>query len=793
MTVAVFAVSTALLAFEILLLRFFAIEHFHHFAYAVISAALLGGGASGTLLVLFRERVRGRERRLFRASVLAFVAALFLAPPLAHGLPFEPTALAWSSRAWLGLGAIQLVLALPFAAGGAAVLLAMLAAPERAPHMYAANLAGSGAGAVVALALLFVPPPWVPRVTPFKGLPQVEAFPAARRLAERWSPLGWVVAVRAPAFHAAPGLSLAFTGSVPPQVAVFSDGELVGAATEWRGDPARAAFLDWLPSAVAYQLGRRPRVLVLGAGPGLEVLSALDHGSPRVLAVELDRRVVGLAQAFVEPASDIYGDPHVSLVIGDARSFAARTRDRFDLVVLSPGEPFGSTAAGVHALAEDHATTVEALGAYLALLAPGGALAVTRWVRTPPRDNVKMILTAAAALRASGDRAPGEHLAFFRSWAAGTLVVRPGGFVANDLAQLRRFAASRLLDADWLAGPAPLGVPAFNRIARPVFREAALAAAAGPDSAARFAARYAFDVRPPTDDRPYFSHFLRLGLLGRLLALGAPSWLPFAEWGYVAVLATLVESAAVAAVLLVVPAAVLARRAPDMPLARLAVYFGAIGLGYLGVEMAFIQKLQLLLGHPVYAVTAALAALLVFSGLGSWWSARLGPARWPPAAAALVIGLEVALAPLAVRGAQPAALPLRAALAVLLIAPPAVLMGMPFPAGVRALVGERPGALAWAWAANGFASVIAASLATLLAIEIGFRFVLACGALCYSIAALAAYLPGVRSPPEEASSGSSSEVRGASKCAREGSERRFECSPATLLLRQSAEDIRDAL
>ncbi len=741
MAAAVFLISVALLAFEILLLRFFSVQAFHHFAYAILSIAMLGGGAAGTLLVLLGPRNRGRQRRAFWWSAATFPGLLAAASLVAGSLPFEPTALAWSGVAWRQSLVLALVLAVPFVAGTATVILAMLARPASAPALYAANLGGSGAGALLALLLLRVPPPSPPRVSPFKARPQVEAYPGARRVGERWGPLGWVVAVRTPAFHYAPGLSLAYRGPVPPQVALFVDGELVGGASAWRGDTAQAAFLDWLPTAAAYRIARARTVLVLGAGGGLEVLAALAHGAARVVAVELSPAVIDLTRAVLDSASDVYGDPRVELVVGDARSFVARTADRLDLVVLSPGEPFGTAAAGLHALSEDYLTTVEAVHAYLERLRPGGVLAMTRWTRAPPRDDPKMILTAAAALRAAGHAGVADRLVCLRSWATATVLVRPQGFGAADLAQLRAFAAARLLDADWLAGPPPDGVPIYNRVESPVARAAARAATQGPDSAAALAARYPFDVRPATDDRPYFSHFIRFGALRRLLALGAGNWLPFAEWGYVAVLATVLQGALVSAILMLAPAAVLAWRGRrgDTPLAVIGAYFGAIGLGYLGVEMAVVQQLQLLLGHPVYAVTAAVAGFLACSGAGSLGLGSRVPAWKAAAAVAALVVLELALAPAIVRAAQPLGLAARSAIGLAMLAPPALAMGAPFPAGLRALTAERPGALAWAWAVNGFASVIAAGLATLVAVEWGWRWVLLGGAACYVAATIAGY------------------------------------------------------
>jgi hypothetical protein len=448
----------------------------------------------------------------------------------------------------------------------------------------------------------------------------------------------------------------------------------------------------------------------------------------------------------------------VTRVATDGRTFAAVASGSWDLIVLPIAGGFGGGTIG--GLGEDYANTIGAYRAYLARLAPGGLLAITRWVDTPPRDAAKVLLTAAAALRRHRVADVAAALAVVRSWAAVTLLVRPDGFTARDVERLRAFARTRFFDVDWPAGPRG---EEFNRIDRPVFAEAARAAAEGPASAAAYARDYPFDIAPPTDDRPWAGRFLRLSSVPALLASSRGSWLPFAEWGYLALVATLLQSALIAALLILLPVLALTRRRHERggdaggaarPAARAmavsALYFGALGGAYLFVEIALIQKLTLLLGHPVHAAAAVLALCLAFSGAGSLWSDRLAPAAASRAALAAAVGaLVVAVALELMPLVQPLPFAGRLAASLLLLAPLATAMGMPFPLGLRRHAGGDA-AVAWAWAINGFASVVAASLAALVALEAGIRALLLAGATLYLIAAASARCRSLPRHPGEA-------------------------------------------
>ncbi len=778
---AVALISAGTLAYEILLVRAFAIQYFHHFAYMAIGVAMLGFGASGTFVSLLGDVGTERARRWFPWASIATVVLLIASPTIVHRISLDPTQLAWDSGQWPLLALTYLTLALPFGAGALAVLLALSRDSDRPGVVYGASFAGSALGALVSLiALGIFPPeralavpsvmaglgamlavdrfgpaargrlyagvalaaalivfwyrPWDVGVTPYKGLPQVEAYPGARRIAERTGPTGWVVAVEAGAFRHAPGLSLGYDGPFPRQTALFVDGELAGAVQ--RTTAEGPALLDWLPSAAAYAVGSSGEVLVLGAGGGTEVWSALWHGAERVTAVELQPALVQLTQE-LGPPMPAGGRAAVEWVVGDARSYTARTDRRFERVILSAGGGLGGAAAGVHSLSEDFLHTREAYEGYLELLREGGILAVTGWLAVPARENPRKILTAVEALRSLRPEAVGRGIVVMHSWATVTILVRPSGFSPGEIATLLEWSAARRFDLDWYPGIQTPARP-FNVLDEQVLHRVTAAAVSGRQEADSYAETYPFDIATVGDARPYPHHFVRASAVGSFLRNARGTWLPFAEWGYVALLATLAQSVVIAALLLLLPAAAHGRSQKHWKRLRLTSYFGAIGLGYLAVEIASIQQLSLLLGHPVYAVTAVLGGFLVFSGIGSAFSDRLATSvGWIPgvslAACCALYGwflLDV------VHVVQPAGLWLRTLVALLVVAPPALLMGVPFPLGLRLLVGADRGRIAWAWAVNGFASVVAAPLAALVAIEAGSPSVLWLGGALYGGAAL---------------------------------------------------------
>ena len=820
---ALLLVSASVLSYQVILVRAFSIGQWHHFAYMVISIALLGFGASGTTLAVLERkrastatRLQASEVSWFAISATSFAIALPVSFWLMQRIPFDPFLIIWDWQQVFYLGGYYLALFVPFFAAATAIGLALTSESSKCPRLYAFNMAGSGTGALLALVLLSVAavdwalvgvtglaqgaailalfdgkffidrsarrpfalagvaimailtlasvfrPPSV-RLSQYKGLSYALHLPDAHVVAERSSPLGRVDVVASPAIREAPGLSLiAPMDAVPPrQLGLYIDAESAGAITAFDGDTSKLNYLDWMITAAPYfalqDAPRDLRVCVLGAGGGAGVLLALRHAAWQVDAVELDPNVPQLLRVeFRNFAGGLYSRPEVRLHRTEARAFVQAAHENWNVIDLSLVDSFAASAVGVGAVGENYLYTCEAFEAFLRHLRPGGVLAVTRWVHTPPRDELKLFATGVAALERLGLN-PTERLVLIRSWAAATLLVKKEAFTAQELFALRRWGEERLFDTSYFPGITADQHNRFNVLERDYYFEATSAFLAGDESREQFFRDYAFNLRPATDDRPYFFHFFRWRALPLMLRTFRQSWIPFSEWGYLILIATLAQATLLGMLLIVSPLLLLPRHITpnDSPIARslagravrlqVLFYFLALGLGYLFVEMALIQRLVFFLANPGYAVAVVLAGLLFVSGWGSAWAGRQlrkgTSAMRLACSAALIVALAGTVYAFGLHALLTSLLswplPARMVLAFSVMLPLAA-MGMPFPVGLRRLGQSHAELLPWAWAINGCASVLAGPLATLFALRAGLPAVLLAASGCYMVAALVA-------------------------------------------------------
>jgi spermidine synthase len=786
-------ISCAALGLEILLMRLFAIVQWHHFAYLAVSLALLGYGAAGAALAMVGDRLHLVFHKAFAISALLFGLTAPIAFLAAQAIPFNALEILWDPRQWLWLSLQYLLLFVPFFFAAFCLCLAFSRFGGQSHRIYGADLWGASAGGLLAIGLLFLlpsqrvllvvgslalaaavlawPPPrrWamhflllavllLPWAIPdkltalhpsqYKSLSQSLLVPGARALAEKHSPLGQVTVVEnqlMPLRHA-PGLSMNAGSEPPAQLGVFVDGEGPGAITRFDGNLESLVFLGQLPSAMPYQLLHRPSVLVLGAGAGMDVLQALHHEASSVDAVELDANVAALiARDHAVFAGSLYQLPQVKLHVAEARSFVAGSRQRYDLIVLPLADTFGTASAGLYGMAEDYLHTEEAFRLYFRRLAPDGMLVLNRWMQLPPRDLIKLAATAVEALAQEGVAQPIRHLALLRGWQTATLAVKRTPFTAQDVAALRAFAEAQGFDLELAGGKAGADAP-HHRLDQPYFAEAFNVLSGTADERADFYRRYKFHIEPSVDDRPYFQHFFTWRALPEIMRLKERGGLPLVEMGYPVLVATWLQAVVFGALLILLPLRVAKWRsaAGSMGHGRVFAYFAALGMAFMLLEMAFLQKFVLLLGHPLYAAAAVLTAFLFFAGAGSRMSGRLSaggnrkPMLWPAIGIMLLGTIYLAVLPalLAICMSWPMAA--RLALGVVLVAPLAFCMGMPFPLGMARVAAAEAGLLPWAYGVNACFSVMSAPLATLLAIEIGFSGVVM-WALGLYLAALMAF------------------------------------------------------
>lgn len=795
-------ISAATILLELALLRLFAVQQFYHFAFMAISLALLGAGASGSLLSLVRRRFRPA------GPCLIFSLTTLGAYLTINYLPFDSFSIAWDSRQLLYLAGYFLAAAVPFLFAGLVVAGELMAAGQAAGgsgshRVYGANLIGSalgslaslgvlkafgGEGAVVVVmilgafaALLFTlaerrsPAPnqpgilgaslilalagvaalvWRPamldqQLSPYKTLSILAQALDARQALTVRDAASRVDVIESSTIHVMPGLSLGAPVDLPAQAGLLIDGDSLMPITGLAADNEQARLLaDSLPGGVAYRLRPQAEVLVIEAGTGTEVLMALAAGAQQVTAVE-DNRLISevVAEAYGPFTGGLYQDPRVELVNQAGRVFARRNQAaEFDLAVVALTDPHRPVTSGAYSLTENSIYTVEAFTDYLATLAQDGLLVVSRWLQTPPSESARTFGMLVAALSDLGLE-PAERLIAFRTLRTMTILAGRQPFTAAEIEAVRQFLDERGFDAVYLPGIQPEEANRFNILPEPAYYSLFQEILADPESVYQ---SYRFDIRPPTDDRPFFFHYFKWRQTPEILASLGLTWQPFGGSGYFVLVALLVLVALAAAVLIIGPLLVRSWRERGGPPRagerswrwRVLVYFACLGLAFLFVEIPLAQRFILVLDQPVTALAVVLFAILLFSGLGS-----LSVPRWRmPVGLGLLIALIV-LYPILLGPVSAWALGLpawgRIGLTVLLIAPLGFLMGLPFAGGLRVVegheqaIGQQESSLVpWAWAINGSFSVISSVLAVMVAVSWGYSVVLWLGAAAYAGALL---------------------------------------------------------
>jgi hypothetical protein len=785
---AVLALSLSTLGYELLLTRYFSLAHGNHLSFLVIGIAMLGFAAGGTFASLAGDRwvsAARRKRELFPGLCLLCsltTAGSFL---LLKCIPLDYLRFPVDGLQPLYLLASCILLSLPFFAAGLALCTAYAMDPARSAAISCAGMLGSGAGALVplialpvlgeggsiaaaAMAPLLVVLFW-PGVgvrsrlagaalaaglaalmlvkagaalavepSPYKSLPQIVAAPGTRLTSRSTGLLGRVEVVEGPSLRFAPGLSLGFAGSLPPQRAVVVDGDEQTIVYDLEGTPDGAGFARSSHLFAPYVLaGEVASCLVVERGGGLGLACAAASGARLTTVLVENPEVARILR-------ESYRVPGLSVEATGPRSFLARGGAQWDVIAV---ESWGPSVPGMASLSVDATLTVDALRAYWRRLGDSGVLSISRRLVLPPSDSVRIFATALEALRSEGIGDRQNHLAVIRNWDTCTILVSRLPVAGPGLARLEAFAARLGFDLDYFPGITPDKIDRFNRYGRPFFADAYRDLVGDPS----FIRRYPLDVAPQGDDRPFPSRFLRWSRIGDFYRVtGERVYLLFLSGELIAA-AALAEGAAVCLLLLLLPLAAGARRSRPRSLGagRPLAVFAAIGLGFMFCEMCLIDSLALLFPGASVTLAVVLFGLLASSAAGGLLSARLSGRglRGVLAVAALLLAALALSLPLIVHALLPLGLALRVAGALVVTGIPGVLLGIPFPAAMRGLGGTGP-RRAYAWAVNGSASVLASTGSALVAMSAGWMTLGLLAAASYAAAAI--LLPSARAWNTEA-------------------------------------------
>ncbi|MDR4989171.1 MAG: hypothetical protein RG741_10080 [Bacteroidales bacterium] len=774
--------SAAIIAFQLALMQLISIVQWHHFAYMIISVAMLGFGASGTLLALFREQLL--RRAVWLVPLLMTTAGFFMS------IAFELTRLGFfrfdvyllfiDRSQFPVLAANYLIFFVPFFTGALAIGILFIRHARQIGTYYFSNLLGSGVGGILVLLLLGkVFPQQIPPIigllsvaaglislspekrklqlgaaamatmtaaimivapgdivlSEYKGLARTMNLPDATIVYRQPGTHGLTEVATSPALRFAPALSLRFSGEVPVKKNVFVNADHFGVIPHAVNSRERH-ILDHTTQAMPWRMRDRDRVLMLNAGEGAPLAHAFTQNPLHVDAVIANRDVVNMMKTgFVEETGGLFLHEDLSIHTVEARNFlASRKPQNYDLILLPQQYAFGGTA-GINALRENYSMTLEAFMLMWDHLEPDGVIAVTTWLDYPSRVSLKLLATLVETAVNKGVEEPKQHIAAVRSWGNITFVLKKSPITAAEIENIRAFCEELFFD--------PLLLPGITEEVRQRYN---MLGDTGllyyVDSILRGDTQvigdYSFMISPATDNKPYFSQFLKLGRLRELSDVFGGDQLPFLELGYLIVLVTLAQSALLALIFIILP--LLRLRKSHRRKTGTLLYFGALGIGYMFVEIILIQRFVLYFGQPVYALSAVISTMLIASGAGSLLSGRLPATPRMPAIfgiiiTALLMAYTLFLTPV-LQWTIAFPLAVKILISLLLIGIPSFFKGFMFPLGIRFLSGYDAGQVPWAWGINGSVSVISTSLAMLLAVEAGFQTVMGVAVLCYTVAFL---------------------------------------------------------
>jgi hypothetical protein len=774
----IFSVSCSALIFEVSLTRLFSIYLWYHFAFMVISIAMLGIGAAGTMLALFPKRLCSPSS-IGPYAICAGIS-MILGYIVSNHIPFDPVKFSWDHAQIFYLALYCLVLSIPFFFSGLLIANAFLLYSDKSNLIYGSDLLGAGTGSLAVIVLLNIAAPEYAvaaasllcfagalaicrkyfrvlslvlliinlslivthpdimkvKMSPYKRLPFYLTFPGAEHLKTLYSSYSQIDLFRSPAVRYAPGLSLNYLDPLPEQIGLAIDGDKIDVITDAHDRPG-LGFLEFLPSSAAYQTGKINNVLILDPEGGLHVLMAEYYGAKNIQKVESNPMVIrAVKDNYDEFSGNIYQN---NTWTGYGRNFL-RTREKgiYDLIDLPMT---GASVSAVFGISEDYRLTVDAFKQYLNALKKDGVISISLYLIPPPRTEFRILATIAAAFEQTGIKDPASRLSAIRSWDSMTMLIKNSPFTGEEIERLKEFSAKNRFDLVYYPGIKKEETNLYVKLSSDEYFNGFINIL-NPDTRSLFINNYLFDIGPVYDSNPFFHYYLKLKNIKSIYNVMGQKWIYFLEEGYLLPVIFVIVFM-LSAIITIVPVLShsisykqLKKFEQSKQLKPVLLYFAMLGLGFMFVEVTMIQKTILFLENPLYSVAAVVTAILASSGIGGISSSKLSRLSSPFSLLILsfLVVIYSFIQPVLSAVLLSFDLIPRMILWFIMLLPLGFFMGIPFPTGMKVLGEKCQTLIPWAWAINGCLSVLAPILTIMIALTTGFQTVLWSSALAYLLA-----------------------------------------------------------
>ncbi len=785
--VSIALLSLAIVSYQVQLIHFFNIVQWHYYAFMMISVAMLGFGASGTVISISRKWLLQRFDMLVPFLMISTGLLMSFAVRLSRldFFLFDSYILFVDQLQFSKLLFTFFLFFIPFFFGALAIGLIFVKEISGINKYYFSDLIGAGLGGIFTIFLFWeFSPQEIPTIiallpiiagliifpnknkilfsaytvftlsiltyhflnpfdlssSQFKGISYAMNLPEAKITNEKSSPYGLIQVVSSPVMRYAPGLSLTYHKAVPSSSFVYCNGDWFASIQPWsRNDTTH--LLNYSTISLPYAMGQRKSVLILNAHAGLEISHALYNKAEQVTAVESNKSVISiLKQKYSQITDSLFFHPKLQIHTQSSRAFLNITNKKYDLIQLPVIGSFGGSI-GLDALNEENLITKEAFNEMWYKLNPNGVLAISTWMDYPYKIPLRITATIVESLKSLGLKDPKNHLVLIRSWNTMTFVVAKKPLNEFEIESILNFCDENEFDITLIPGIDPIERSKYHMLENESLFNL-LDGLIDDDQREKIIEGYDFNIAPATDNKPYFFQFLRWEKFDKLVKTMGLKSVPFLELGYLILIVTFIQVVLLTLFLILIPLFSLGWKKGNKTWVIL--YFSGLGFGYMFLEIVFIKYFVLYLSQPIYSVATVISVMLISSGLGSYYSSkfltnRKTLMRITGIIASIILIYSLLLGNI-LSNTVGMAINYKIIITCVFIALPSFFMGMPFPLGLKVLNGIDENDVPWAWGINGCITVISTSLAVIVAVEFGFMVVMILSAITYLVAFLSSIL-----------------------------------------------------